>query len=460
MKKLLVALMLISGIQVFAQKSKVESAALYLRNGEVEDAKKAIDQAVEHPDTKDDPKAWFYYTSVYDTIYRNPAYAALATSDLVDKFFNGCKKCIELDAKERYTYYCKEQAIINSAFWSYDKGSNAYEAKDFAGAIKYYKMALDVIPYDKNGDLKKNNLSDKNIYLYMAYAAVQADDNVNAKIYLQKLMDLNYEDHIIHMQMVNIYLGEKDTITALSFMDKARAKFPNEKDLINQELNIYLAQGRLDILLEKLNAAIDLNNEDHTLIYVRGNVFDNFANDALKKYKHERDTSSSLKKRALTEKSADKKAKYNAASNSFLKSAETNQKISKENAVKAEVDYLKVIELNPDYIDAYFNLGAMSNNKSTEIVEKINNITATTQTEYDKKYKPLKQKQDSILTTALGYFSRALEIAETKADDTPEKKKDKNAYMRDILYSMQQVYANLGNEKKTIEMKKRREELE
>ena len=102
----------------------------------------------------------------------------------------------------------------------------------------------------------------------------------------------------------------------------------------------------------------------------------------------------------------------------------------------------------------------MSNNKSTEVVEKINNITASTQTEYDKRYKPLKQKQDSILNTALGYFSRALEIAEGKAEDTPAKKKEKNAYLNDILYSMQQVYANLGNEKKTIEMKKRREELE
>ena len=60
----------------------------------------------------------------------------------------------------------------------------------------------------------------------------------------------------------------------------------------------------------------------------------------------------------------------------------------------------------------------------------------------------------------MGYFSRALEIAEAKGEDTPEKKKEKNAYMRDILYSMQQVYANLGNEKKTIEMKKRREDLE
>jgi hypothetical protein len=32
--------------------------------------------------------------------------------------------------------------------------------------------------------------------------------------------------------------------------------------------------------------------------------------------------------------------------------------------------------------------------------------------------------------------------------------------MRDILYSIQQVYANLGDEKKTMDTKKRRESLE
>ena len=102
----------------------------------------------------------------------------------------------------------------------------------------------------------------------------------------------------------------------------------------------------------------------------------------------------------------------------------------------------------------------MSNNRSSEIVEKINNITASTQTEYDKKYKPLKDRQDSILKVSLGYFNSALALAENKKDDTPEAKKEKNAYLRDILYSIQQVYANLGDEKKTIETKKRREAIE
>ncbi|MCA0428043.1 MAG: hypothetical protein LCH37_11460 [Bacteroidetes bacterium] len=459
MKKLISALLMLASLQGFAQKSKVESAALYLRNGEIEDAKKSIDEAVLHEDTKADPKAWFYLTAVYDTIYRNPAYAALAGTDLVDKFFNGCKKCIEYDAKARYSYYCKDQAIINAAFMLYNKAYNAYDAKDYASAIKYYQNTLEVIPYDKNEDLKKNNLSENNIYLYMAYAAVQGEDKPKAKQYLQKLIDLNYQDHLIHMQMVNIYLEEKDTTTALQYMDKARSLFPQEKDLINQELNIYLAQGKMDVLIDKLNAALEVNSEDKTLLYVRGNVFDNFANDYLKKSKHDRDTSSTLKRKAQTEKVPAKKQALNNAANNFTKSSATNLNKSKEFAAKAEVDYLKVVELDPDYIDAYFNLGAMNNNRSTEIVEQINNIQANTQAEYDKKYKPLKQRQDSVLNVSLGYFKRALEIAETKSEDTKESKAEKKAYLNDILFSMQQVYANLGDEKKTIEMKKRREEL-
>ena len=147
-------------------------------------------------------------------------------------------------------------------------------------------------------------------------------------------------------------------------------------------------------------------------------------------------------------------------SSNAKKAAELATVNAKAHVKKAEADYLKVLELNPDYIDAYFNLGAINNNRSTEIVDKINNITASTQTEYDKKYKPLKTRQDSILNVAFGYFNSALALAENKKDDTPEAKKEKNAYLRDILYSIQQVYANLGDEKKTIETKKKREAIE
>ncbi|MDZ4666449.1 MAG: hypothetical protein SGJ00_01070 [bacterium] len=461
MKRLLIAVLTLLSFQGFAQRSNVESAAIYLRNGEVEDAKKSIELAIVNSETKNDPKAWFYYVAVLDTIYRNPAYEKLVDADLAENFYNGCKKCIENDAKNRYAYYCKDQAILNSAFMCFNKGISAYENKNYKDAIKYYQIVLDIIPYDKNEDLKKNNLSEKNIYLYMAYSAVQSNDNAKAKQYLQKLMDLNYNDHLIYMQMSNIYLEETDTTSALKFIEQGRTKYPSEKDLINQELNIYMNMGRQDLLLNKLNSAIEINPDDASLIFVRGSVYDNLTNDINKKAKNLRDTVSTLKRKAQTEKVPAKKATYTLAANNYQSQYDAQAARAKENASKAEIEYKKVVELNPDYIDAFYNLGALTNNKTTEVVEKMNAIPSNLQgAEYDKRYNPLRKQKDEILTTALGYFNQALAIAEAKGEETAEKKKEKYAYMRDILYSIQQVYANLNDEKKTMETKKRRELFE
>jgi len=460
-KKLIIAAFCAISFTTMAQKSNVESAAIYLRNGEVEDAKKTIDLAIVHPDTKADPKAWFFYVSILDTIYRNPAYANLMDADIADKFYEGCIKCIETDVKKRYEYYCKDQAILNSAFMSFNKGISAYEQKDFKTAIKYYEIVLSVIPYDKNEDLKKNNLSEKNIFLYMALSAMQSSDNAKSKIYLKKLMDLNYDDPVIYMQMANIYLEETDTTTALQIIEQGRTKYPSEKDLINQELNIYMNMGKQDVLVDKLNAAIEINPDDPMLLFVRGSVYDNYSNDVNKKRKSLKEQITTARKKAQTEKVPAKKAGYIKNADDLQKEYDNQGKRAAEYAAKAEIDYKKVVELNPDYIDAFFNLGALNNNKTTEIVEKMNAIPSSVQgAAYDKIYNPLKKQKDDILTVALGYFNQALALAEAKGEDTPEKKKEKYGYMRDILYSIQQVYANLGDEKKTMETKKKRDSYE
>lgn len=454
MKRIMLAAATLLSLNTFAQTSKINDAAIGLRNGEMEDAKKAVNDAVIHPDTKDDPKAWFYFAAVYDTIYNNPLYGSLIDGDYEEKFLNACKKCIELDVKKRYEYYCKDQAIINSAFRSFNKGVMANQNKDYETANRYYQMVLDVLPYDKNEDLKKNNLSEKNVYLYMANAAFQGKDKQNAKIYLQKLMDLNYDDHLIYLQMVSIYLEENDTAMAFKYLDLGRQKYPSEKDLITQELNIYLVQHKQDVLLEKLNVALLLNPEDFTLQFVRGTVYDNFSNDFARKYKHDRDTCVYLKRKSTTEKVPAKKAAYTAALNKYSVSAETNLKNSKDYSAIAESDYLKVVEINPEFIDALFNLGALNNNKSSDIADKINYLPENA--DYERKASVLKLKRDSVLNISLGYFMQALALAELKKDDTEERRKEKKGYLIDIYSSIQQVYANLNNEPKTKEYKIKR----
>jgi len=457
MRRILSLVFAFIALNTFAQKSNIESAAIYLRNSEIEDAKKAIDIAVEHPDTKNDPKMWFYRVAVYDSIYRNPAHTKL-DKEVLDKWYDACKNCLETDVKKRYENECR-LAFINSAFGAFNKGIEEYDSKNYSSAIAYYKKVLAVLPYDVNKDLAKNNLSEKTLYLYMTYASVQAEDKASAKEYLQKLMDLDYQDQIIYIQMSALYLEDKDTTNALKYVELGRQKFPSEKDLINQELNIYLAMGKRDVLLKKLNEVIENDPENFNLLYVRGNVYDNFGVELTKKFRTERDSAAVLTKKLNSEKDPAKKKRLQDDSKKLNNSSIESYNLAKTNISKAEEDYIKVIRINPDYIDAYFNMGAISNNRTTDVVEKMNAITAYTTADYNKRFAPLKKIQDSILNVALGYFSDALKIAESKSEDTPEKKKEKKMYMNDILFSMQQVYANLGDEKKTMEMKKRREDL-
>ena len=69
MKKSLLILLCLITISSWAQKSQIESAALYFNNLEMEDAKKSIDAAFEHPDTKDNLKMFYYRAAIYDTIF-------------------------------------------------------------------------------------------------------------------------------------------------------------------------------------------------------------------------------------------------------------------------------------------------------------------------------------------------------------------------------------------------------
>lgn len=458
MKKLLVCLSLFAGFNAFAQKSKVESAVIYLRNSEIEDAKKALDEAVVNEETKNSPKMWYYRAALYDTINRNPAYVSL-DKDYVLHFSEACKKCMETDTKKLYEDYCGV-ALINSAFACYNEAYNASNEGDYAKAEKFFRMVIDVFPYDKNEDLKKNNLSEKAIYNTMAYMSLKAKNYPSALSSFDKLMSMNYDDHLIYYYAAQIKLETGDTTAALDYISKGKALYPTEKDLINQELNIYISQGKQDVLLQKLTEAIEASPDNADLVFYKGSITENIGNDFAKKAAHCKDTANSLSKQAKLAKTPAAKTNFENAAKKFKAMIPELEKNYKERVAAAETEYKKVLEINPDYLDAYYNLGALTNNKSTAIVEKMNSIQAASQADYDKKYGALKKVQDSILTVSLDYFSKALSIAQAKEDDTAEKKKEKNTYLNDILFSLQQVYANLGDEKKAMEMRSQREALE
>jgi hypothetical protein len=459
MKKTLLVLMCLITLSGWAQKSQVESAALYFNNAEMEDAKKAIDAAFEHPDTKDNVKMLYYRAAIYDTIATSKDEKVRKLDiDAAEKWALAAKRCLELDKKEIY----KEQIeynIVNAAFACNSAAYEASQRGDYKKIQSYYQLVIDLLPYDKNGDMKTNNLTEKSIVFNQFYFANKEKIKEDQKKYLKRLIELDYQDHLIYAYLTNIYLEEGDTNTAISYLEKGRTLFPEKKDLIGQEINIYIAQNKLDILMQKVELANEQKPEDPDLIYTRGNLYDNAATGFTKEIKKYKEEAAAINKKAKIEKNVATKKQLEAqAKDLSTKVIELNKKAAQYQS-KAEADYFKAIDLNPDMIDAYYNLGALTNNKTTAIAEKINAIDAKTQTEYDKKFNAYKKVQDSIFSVAIAQFEKVIEIAEVKSEKTAEDKAIKYAYLKDAYYSLQLIYAGMKNENKSNEYRAKKEEV-
>ena len=458
MKKSLLILLCLITVSSWAQKSQIESAALYFNNLEMEDAKKSIDAAFEHPDTKDNVKMLYYRAAIYDTIFTSKDEKIRSLDiDAAQKWALAARRCLELDKKELYKELM-EYNIVNAAFACNSAAYDASKRGDYAKMQSYYQLVIDLLPYDKFGDMKTNNLTEKSIVFNQFYFSNKEKNKVDQKKYLNRLVELDYQDHLIYAYLTNIYLEEGDTATAISYLDKGRSMFPEKKDLIGIEINLYISQGKIDLLLQKVELANEQKPDDAELIYTRGNLYDNAAGGFNKEIKALREEANSVTKKAKVEKNvAVKKSLETSAKEKLAKVTEIAKKAN-EYSTKAEADYFKAIELNPEMIDAYYNLGALTNNKTVEIANKINSIDGKTQAEYDKKFNALKKVQDSIFNVAITQFLKVEEYAQLKPEKTPEEKALKYAYLKDAYYSLQLIYAGMKNESKSMEYKAKKDE--
>ena len=455
MKKSLLILLCLITVSSWAQKSQIESAALYFNNSEIEDAKKSIDAAFEHPDTKDNVKMLYFRAAIYDTIFTSEKFKSLDI-DAAEKWALAARRCLELDKKELYKEVM-EYNIVNAAFACNTAAYDANKRGDYVKTQSYYQLVIDLLPYDKFGDMKTNNLTEKSIVFNQFYFSNKEKNKDDQKKYLNRLVELDYQDHLIYFYLTNIYLEAGDTATAITYLDKGRSLFPEKKDLIGMEINLYLSMGKVSELLSKVELANEQKPDDAELIYTRGNLYDNAAGGFNKEIKAIREEANSITKKAKAEKNATTKKTLEASAKEKLAKITDIAKKANEYTAKAEADYFKAIELNPEMIDAYYNLGALTNNKTVEIANKINSIDVKTQGEYDKKFNALKKVQDSIFNVAILQFLKVEEYAQMKPEKTPEEKALKYAYLKDAYYSLQLIYAGMKNESKSMDYKAKKD---
>ncbi|MBK6837854.1 MAG: tetratricopeptide repeat protein [Bacteroidetes bacterium] len=358
MKLKLIILLLLVSLQSWSQNFNVQSASNSLTNKDLPGAKKFIDMAAEHESTANSPKMWYYMGKVYLEIYEDSTSKANGLDpDAIEKSAKGFLNCLKTDTKASYTdevnklVWIPGIGLFNNAIAAYTKGETEK-------STRLNMLVLDILPLDKDNNLKRNNITTEIVYRNLYFNAIKAKDNEKAKSYLTKLMEMKFNDPKIYLYMSRIQMEEKDTTKAIESIAKGRALYDENPTLMNEEIRLYILTGRTEELISKLNASIETTPDNENLYFTRASLYE-----------------------------------------------------GKKDYEKAIADYKKTIELNPDLLYANYNLGVIYFNQGADKANAANSLKSNE--EFEKAKKVYEEK----FNLGAPYLEKALELNPKKSED-------------------------------------------
>lgn len=350
----LVMVMILAFGMAMGQKNNRTTAFNYMRNGKLDKAKEFIDKTIEHPQTKEDARSWFYRGNIYLSIHmsENPEYKALENNAL-EIAFDSYTRAQEYDkTKEYYTDILTNLFVISEQF--YNVGVIAYNESNFKDAMLAFQKSMQVT--------EMMGSRDTTAVYNVGLTAEMAGENAIAKKYYLELLGMGYQNPEIYSSMSRILMAESDTTAALAYIMDGRKKFPEDFSLLINEINIYLLTGNNEKAIENLEIATKKDNTNPTIFFAIGVAYDQL------------------------------KVKHPEAPDFYFS--------------KAESAYKRAVELDPMYFDPAYNLGALYVNSAALLIEEANKLPLSEQ----KKYDELTEKANLLLNKSLPNLEKALEV--------------------------------------------------
>lgn len=366
------AVFLIAGSTLFAQNDAVTNAFLYNKDGEYDKAKSEIDRAITHEKTKDKAKTWYFRGMIYENLMasKNPQFMALAP-DAGKQAYDSYNMVLTL-SKKGDEFYDQSAAKILVMWGNFlNDGIAKYQEKKYPESLVSYELAQAIKPTDTTA------------FLYALYSAEAIGDYEKCKTNTQKLFSLGRENPEMYLSLSRQAqkAGKKDS--ALAHVAKARSKYPSNKNLAMEELQLYFDLGRGNEAKSKLEEAVKLDSTNAQLFAILGNMYDQEAADA-KKPKNEKDAAKQ----------------------------------------KAIASYKKALKIDPKNFESNFNMGVYYYNRGADVLKKINDMDIAT---YQAKGKKMEAEAQNEFKQALPYFEACYQ---EKKDDADAKKSLKNTYER------------------------------
>ena len=333
---------------VFAQKGKVTSAMTLIEQGTLDKAKEALDQAMTNSKSMNWFNTYFAKGKLCQAVYKsdNPKFKAFYT-DPLGEAYTAYEKAMQLDTKGGTKKRIITGMVYNAlALDLYSQGGAQFDAKDFAGALKSFETQIEITESDKYV-----GVTDTGMYYNAGLAAMNAGKQPEAIKYFEKCADMKYLGVTPYFQISQSYLEMGDTVKAESLLKSLPDKFPGDKNVTLQLIDLYIKAGKNEDALKNLAIAKADDPGNYSLHFAEGIIYLN-AN------------------------------KYD----------------------EAIADLTKSVELKSDLYDSQYGLGAAYINKASDMFVKANDIMDVN------KYNTAIEEAMAIFAKALPYMEKADEL--------------------------------------------------
>ncbi len=270
MKKIFLLLIAIISCNVLlAQKKVVSAAESALNKGDLKKAWDTLQYALQNDETKDLPTTWFLKGQILQAIARS-------TDENI-------KKLVDNPAKDAYESYVKAIALdekkrigrkvdlqLNDLYVAaVVNGSQAFEEKKYDRALELFELALKI---EENPIFK--NIIDTSMMYNCGLAAMNAKNYDKAIEYFGKAAQYGYNGGVTYSLLRQAYFDKGDTTNGVRVMQEAFEKYPNDINVIVDLVNYYIITNQVQDALTYLDKAKEKDPNNPTFYFAEGTLYE------------------------------------------------------------------------------------------------------------------------------------------------------------------------------------------
>lgn len=375
---------------MYAQKGKVTQASSYLTSGKLDQAKKLIDEAMQHEACIDYDKGYFLKGQIYQAIFESPVadYKKLDPNAL-NVAWEAYQKVIQLDDKKKYDKKLEAQ-YKNLIVDFTNKAVEYYNAENYKDALIAFERVLEI----EHSPILTQDAPARidTAVIFNAGVAAQRGGNLPAaEKYYKETLKYNYEPARTYAMLANVLKEQGKEEEAVEYLHKGYELYPDNSYMLVELINYYLLGGQPEKAEVYLDAAIKQDPKNASFYRAKGTLYEKMEQPA---------KAEEMYKKALELEPTDFLAQYNLGNIKLTEAINFHKKVidivdvneynkEMENVYKAYKDVVpyfeKALELKPDEKNTISTL--------KELYFKLRNVDPMYQQGYDKMKALLEQAQ-------------------------------------------------------------------